>query len=290
MDYRSKKPAPILNSIETQNRFNELFIEFLKCIAKPEHPFVLFLDDLQWADLASLSLLRTTLNEVKNSCLLIVGAYRDNEVDENHPLSSLIDEIVYTGIPHSIIKVDNLDKKDIALLIRDALNTGENINTLLDYICDRTYGNPFFTIELLKSFVDERIIEYNYESNRWIWDEECLKQQSFTDNVVDLMTSKLKKLEENKKQVLQIAACLGNKFSYEHLALVYGDSPEILQKRIQEIIKERYFISIRQLTNNDIFYKFSHDRIQQAAYTLFSKRKKENSLKYWKNISKTLCE
>src|SRR4030042_1466631 len=218
-----KQPdIPELGPEESQNRFNLVFRNFINVFATQESPLVLFLDDLQWVDSASLKLIKTIVTQRENIFLLFLGAYRDNEVSESHPLIITLDEIRKQGVAVNTISLPALTPEDVNALTAHALRTDEkNAMPLGVLIYDKTIGNPFFVNHFLKTLYDERMIEYDSRSV-WKWEIEKITQMQVTDNVVDLMAGKISKLPENTCRMLEICACIGNRFDLAMLSLVAG--------------------------------------------------------------------
>jgi predicted ATPase/class 3 adenylate cyclase/tRNA A-37 threonylcarbamoyl transferase component Bud32 len=287
-----EQPAlPDLGPSETQNRFFEAFQRFIGVFAKPEHPLALFLDDLQWADVASLKLIET-LCQGDQSCIFIIGAYRDNEVNDSHPLRISLKDIKESFkeeesdfIPEiAEIKLNPLTKENIEELVSDTLRMEKAIiRELSALIHDKTGGNPFFTNEFLKSLYNEEYLVFDpdFDSKAgykpWKWDIEKIKNLNISDNVVELMTSKIQKLSNQVQYYLRIASCIGNRFSLEGVSLITHEDKQSILKNIHEAIQsglvqpsnENYkFLELDINYDGIAEFKFLHDRIQQAAYTL----------------------
>ncbi|HMV41408.1 MAG TPA: AAA family ATPase [Leptospiraceae bacterium] len=283
--------VPELGPSETQNRFFETFQRFISVFAKPEHPLAIFLDDLQWADTASLKLLES-LSLGEQVCIFIIGAYRDNEVNDSHPLKITLKEIKdrfkdeYSDFVVEIpeIKLNPLSKENIEELISDTLRMERaNVRDLASLIHEKTGGNPFFTNEFLKSLYNEEYLVFdpNFDSKSgytpWKWDLQRILGLNISDNVVELMTSKIQKLSNHVQYYLRIASCIGNRFSLEGIALITNEETkpiltnltEAIQSGLVQPINENYkFIDLEIKYDGNAEFKFLHDRIQQAAYTL----------------------
>ena len=150
-------PVPELTGNASENRFNLLFSKFIQVFATSEHPLVIFLDDLQWADIASLKLIKLLMCEKYTKCLLLIGAYRDNEVNPGHPLITTLDDIRQENITINQIILQALDKSHIRLLVTDTLSCPESHNQdLTELLLRTTQGNPFFTNQLVKSLLPVR--------------------------------------------------------------------------------------------------------------------------------------
>ncbi|MDE5084329.1 MAG: AAA family ATPase [Trichodesmium sp. St18_bin1] len=221
-------PVEKLGRSESQNRFNLYFQRFLKVFCDKEHPLVIFIDDLQWADLPSLNLIEQLMSNSDNQYLLMLGAYRDNEVSSTHPLVNTLDKIKQGKVVVNEISLSPLKFSHINKLIADTLSCSSEISKpLAELIRKKTHGNPFFLTQLLYYLYQENFLVFefpqsliNTENNQkcyWKWDIEEIKRVSITDNVVELMVNKIEKLEVKTKNILKLAACIGNKFTLEIL-------------------------------------------------------------------------
>ena len=274
-------PLPELPPAELRNRFNLVFQKFIQIFTQPEHPLVIFLDDLQWADGASLELIQRLMTAGENKYLFLIGAYRDNEVNEAHPLIQSLEEIDKASVTISRLQLPPLALTDIAQLIVDTLFVDSiAAQPLAQLIQEKTGGNPFFINEFLKSLYSEGWLYFNYGSQKWQWDLEHIKAQPLTDNVLELMIKKVKKVPTATQAVLKLAACIGNQFDLKTLAVIAEKSiPETatdLQSALQSglIMPLGYAyqlveLDVEGLSNQLVAeYKFAHDRIQQAVYSL----------------------
>ena len=271
-------PVAQVGSQEAQNRFNFVLQNFVKVISQPEHPLVLFLDDLQWADIASLNLIKLLMSDSENQYFLIIGAYRDNEVDATHPLMLAIEEIEKEEGIVSYIHINNLAKSDVNALVAEALACSPDYTeSLSDLIYTKTQGNAFFTIEFLKSLYADGLLTFDY-LKRWQWNSDRIKALNITDNVVDLMVKQIDRLETVTQKILQLAACIGNTFDLETLAVIHKSQPTETLDDLWSALPAGLVIPLNDkyklLKNNtnisakEIQFKFLHDRVQQAAYSL----------------------
>jgi PAS domain S-box-containing protein len=248
---------------QTQARFQLVFRRFLGVFARPEHPLALFLDDLQWLDGATLDLLADLLIDGDVRHLLLIGAYRDNEVDAVHPLRRKLAAIRTTGAPVQEITLAPLAPEDVGQLVADALRCEpERTRPLAQLVHRKTAGNPFFTIQFLMALAEEGLVSFDHAAARWSWDLTRIHAKGYTGNVVDLMAGKLTRLPDNTQKALQQLACLGNFAGIASLSLIHGTSDAEVQADLQEAIRLELVVRV-----NDS-YKFSHDRIQEAAYAL----------------------
>ena len=238
-----------------------VFRQFLDVLARKEHPLALFLDDLQWMDASSLALIEHVLSHPDTRYLLLIGAYRDNEVSAAHPLVNSVETIRNSGVSVTDIKLAPLSATDLNQLVADTLHAAKaSCEPLTCLLFERTEGNPFFFTQFLASLHQECLLQYDAKDRVWKWDLGKIKTKDFADNVVDLMVGKLRKLPVQTQEALQLAACLGNKFDLRSLSLVSRVSE--VEQRLSPAIHEDLIIGI------DGSGKFLHDRIQQAAYSL----------------------
>ncbi len=275
-------PVPQLPAVEAQNRFNQVLREFIQVFAQPEHPLVLFLDDLQWADLASLKLLQALMQDASCRNLLLLGAYRDHEV-ELHPLMQIVEEMQRSGARVSNIVLQPLQLENVQQLLTETFREDAASEQLATLIFQKTQGNPFFVIQLLQSLVQENLICFDFDSAHWQWDFEQIQMIGVTDNVVDLMIAKIQKLPEETRTLLKLAACIGNSFDLETLLIIYENSSINTARDLWSALQERLVIPLSNAykvplvvgeetagatTFELVNYKFLHDRVQQAAYAL----------------------
>jgi PAS domain S-box-containing protein len=238
-------PATELSPTEALNRFNLLFQKFIRVFAQAEHPLVIVLDDLQWADSASLKLLELLITDTDTRYLLIIGAYRDNEVNSVHPLMLTLDEIRKTGASVNQIVLTPLDLTNLNCLIADTLNCSlERSYSLAELVLHKTQGNPFFTNQFLKSLYSEGLLTFEYTSASWQWDINQVRAMTVSDNVVEFMADKLQNLKKNTQQVLKLAACIGNQFDLNTLAVVHEKSPVETAIDLWESLREGLILPI----------------------------------------------
>ncbi|HSB54869.1 MAG TPA: AAA family ATPase, partial [Gemmatimonadales bacterium] len=273
-------PAPPLGPTESQIRFNLVFQQFLRALARPEHPLVLFLDDLQWADSATLGLLPLFLENPELGGLLLVGAYRDNEVTSSHPLAGLIRDLKSRAVPLTELTLQPLESGHVHALLTETL-AGDRAaaGPLADLVLAKTGGNPFFLIQFLKAMHEDGRISYDRARRGWQVDLAGIRAQGFTDNVVDLMAGRIQRLGDNTQRVLRLAACVGNRFDLGTLATVSQQPPGEAATTLWSAVEQGLVLAEDQSygvapTPEDgrplamRRFRFLHDRVQQAAYAL----------------------
>ena len=289
-------PATKLSPIAAQNRFNLLFPKFISVFAQSEHPLVIFLDDLQWADLASIKLIQLLLEQVDIHHLLLIGAYRDNEVSADHTLMLTVQEIQKRGVEIKQLNLTPLTESAINNMIADTLHYSPLESLVLtEQIYQKTQGNPFLSSQFLLSLYQDGLIFYNYLSNKWDYQLEKIKELAASDNIVDLVATQLQKLPETTQEVLELAACIGNQFDLATLAIVWGYSPTETASALWSALQAGYIVPKNEIykfyasddniefePNNQqpqpkLIYHFLHDRVQQAAYSLISKSKRKKT-------------
>ena len=276
-----------LAALESSNRFILVFKSFIS-IFTSRSPLILFLDDLQWADLDSLKLLKLLLSAEDSSYLFLIGAYRSNEISATHRLTSVLEEIQQEKIANvSSIHLLPLNLQDINHLIADSLKCSLTECLLLaQLIYTKTQGNPFFTNEFLYSLYTDKLLYFDNQIGRWEWDLNKIQVQDITDNVVELMVSKIQKLPSVTQQLLKLAAAIGNRFEQKTLAIVAKQTIVETNNHLQNAIAVGLIFplddTICKIIDLDVLersqieceYKFAHDKIQQAAYTLISAQDK----------------
>jgi histidine kinase len=279
---------------EAQNRFNLLFQNFIYAINRKLSPFVLFLDDLQWADSASLNLLKMLMSYPRDMSFWLIGAYRSHELTASHPLRFWLNELNTLDIPITHIQLENLQATQVKQLIVENLNYEfiQDINDLTDLIYSKTLGNPFFTNELLKNIYEADLLKFDFRQKKWLWDIEAIQKQQISANVVELMSQKITKFSPNIQSVLMMASCIGNRFDLKTLMTVYEDPEGIIFYLLWEAIlaglllpldenyklyQSKNEIDIEIIKRIKIIFQFTHDRVQQAAYSLLDEAKRQAS-------------
>ena len=305
-------PIEQLAATEAQNRFNFFFEIFISIFSQKEHPLVIFLDDLQWADLSSLNLIERLITNVNSKYLLIIGAYRSNEVNLTHPLMQTLEQIKKAEATVHQIMLQPLKLNEIKQLIADTLSSSvEDVKFLAELMNKKTGGNSFFLTQLLETLYKEMLLVFNNsqicstkeesKGGVWQWDIEQIQRVGITDNVIELMSRKIEKLDEATQNVLKLAACIGNQFNLEILSVVNRKSQTVTSQELQQALKEGLIFPLsndyklpllwsQEEMSSDtseissvfiprypksIPYKFLHDRVQQAAYILIPEEDKK---------------
>ncbi|MCD8486702.1 MAG: AAA family ATPase [Desertifilum sp.] len=287
-------PASELSGEAAQNRFNLLFHKFIHVFATPDHPLVIFLDDLQWADSASLKLIQLSMGENQSGHLLLIGAYRDNEVSAAHPLMLTLNEVRQAGAVVNAIALAPLAQSDLNWLVADTLSCPPHLAApLTELVYQKTQGNPFFATQFLKALHEEGAITFNRQLGYWQCNMPEIRQLALTEDVVAFMALRLQKLSPSTQNVLKLAACIGNTFDLATLAIVCQQSQAqtaldlwpALQEGLILPLNEMYRLFQSQQSEErsleaepllgSCVYKFLHDRVQQAAYSLIPAEQKE---------------
>ena len=261
------KQAPVaeLPSQEAQNRFQSVFRAFIGVFARKEHPLALFLDDLQWLDAATLKLLEHLVTDPGVRYLLLIGAYRDNEVGPSHPLILMLDSIRKSGAMVRNIVLSSLSRDDVGRLIADSVRQERTLTEpLAQLIHEKTAGNPFFAIQFLTALAEERLIEFDRRKAAWRWDVDRIRARGITENVADLLIEKLNRLSEQTREALKQLACLGNNTVPAAMTMLHGRSEAEVHSDLREAVHEGCVVFVNGS------YGFVHDRIQEAAYSLIS--------------------
>lgn len=300
-------PQPKLDelpTIQAQNRFKETLLNFVSTFSSWESPVVIFIDDLQWADAASLNFINQLLsNNIIN--LLIVGAYRNNEIDESHYLSVSVNKIIESGHEISKIKLNTLGTDAISELLSDTLmlSTSE-CEPLTKIIKKKTGGNPFFVKQLLTKLYESDHFRFDQALHRWTFDLEQITQADISDNIIDIIVDRIKKLEDKDQEILKLASCVGNRFSLRTLTFISDRSISDIVISLWVALKEGLIRPtgkninpliageldfINQNLNNE--YCFVHDRIHQSIYSIIESTKKiETHLKIGQLLLHSIAE
>ena len=274
-------PVAELSPAETKNRFDLVFQNFIRAFSRPEHPLVLFLDDLQWIDTASLKLIQVFMAASDSRHLLLIGAYRDNEVRATHTLILTVDKIQKAGATVNRISLMPLNSQHVNQFVSYSLTcTPEKALPLAELVLAKTNGNPFFVGEFLKSLFERKLLEFDHEHFRWKWSMGHIQAQNVTDNVVELIVDRVLNLRTELQETLKFAAYIGNQFELKTLATVCEKTKRETTILLQEAVAEGFIsplgdkyksveFDVPELADGlTVEYRFSHDRVQQAVYSL----------------------
>ncbi len=257
-------PVPDLPLNETEHRFNMVFRQFMRVFTTRNHPLVIFLDDLQWIDPASLKLLEYIALDPTLGYLLVIGSYRDNEVAADHPLLASLAEISRSRAVLRTIHLSPLSFTDLGCFLADIFHhKPAAMEKLTRLVYKKTAGNPFFVVQFLMTLHGRNLISFDGRTRAWTWDIERIDTSEYTDNVIDLMVAKLQDLPEITRDTLRHASCIGNRFDLRTLAVISDSSEEDAAVHIRKGVREGLLLS-----SEESHYAFLHDRVQQAAYSL----------------------
>ncbi len=255
---------------DAQNRFNRTFRCLLKVFTLPTRPLVLFLDDLQWLDEATLNLLEHLLIHPDVKHLLLLGAYRENEVGSGHPLRRTLNALNEAGAAVQTIRLGPLKVEELQCLVKDTFHCDwSRAQPLARMMFDKTGGNPFFTIQFLSEMTDGDLLSFDARALRWQWDLDRIHAKGFTDNVIDLMVTRQKRLGAKTRECLKQLACLGNKASIANLALIQGSTKNAIEEELQSAL------SAGLLVRHEDAVAFLHDRVQEAVYALIPEQDRQ---------------
>ncbi|WP_024519122.1 AAA family ATPase [Bradyrhizobium sp. Tv2a-2] len=256
-------PVPDASLQDAQRRFQLVVQRFIGVFAQPDHPLAIFLDDLQWLDVATLDLIETLLARSDLRHLLLIGAYRHNEVDAKHLLTQKLAAIRQSGARVQEISLAPISRGDVEQFTLDAVRCDlARAAPLAQLMHQKTGGNPFFLIQFLHALAEEELLTFDHDKAQWRWDLERIHAKGYTENVADLMVGKLSGLRGETRQALLTLACLGNGAEVTTLSWVHGTSEQQVHADLREAVR------LELVQRLDSSYAFAHDRVQEAAYGL----------------------
>ncbi|MBT4638036.1 MAG: AAA family ATPase, partial [Deltaproteobacteria bacterium] len=276
-----QSPVLELGPAEAQNRFHYAFSNFINVFCDANHPMVIFLDDLQWVDSVSLKFIEHLGSVAACNYLLLIGAYRDNEVNSSHPLHISLEKWKKEDVHIHHLRLHPLQQNHVAQLIADTVKADTEVaRDLSDLVFDKTGGNPFFMNQFLLMLTNRKILVFDLSGRKWRWELSRVHELGVTDNVVELLITRLKNLAPQVQAILQIAACIGSRFDL-HILGILADQPQgTILERLMPALREDLVISLTGASHSDgsntsgetVQFRFQHDRVQQAAYALTEKK------------------
>ncbi len=278
-------PQPPIESrdpTEIRNRFNQVFVDLINVFAREEHPVVMFLDDLQWADRAGLDLMKQIAAHTDTGYLLFIAAYRNDGPYRRHPGTRLADTLSEEGVPVLSLDLSSLDRRNTNRLIADSLRLSPSETApLSEPVYKKTGGIPFFVGVLLRSIFEEGILNFSHKHG-WRWDIEAVRQMPAADNVVELMVHRIDSLPPRTRELLILASALGHSFNHEDLAILSKKPREEIDSILQPVLKAGMLVK----KSRDIS-GFIHDRVQEASYSYISE---EEGASFHLRIGRSLLE
>lgn len=281
----AQPPVEELGPTGHEKRFNAVFMRFINVFCRPHSPLILFLDDLQWADTASIRLIKLLILDDNINDLMIIGAYRSNEVDPSHELMLARKNLEDQGLPVQSVELPPLPESCVQEITAATLfSQPDQVESLAHLITEKTDGNPFFIQEFLTNLHKEKLLAFEKETGMWKWNVNEINTQGVTDNVLDIMSVKLGRLNEASRHVTQLSACIGQRFDLRTLYYIApkNTSNQALVDALDDCINQRIIIPMDQsykLAKSQIDsesfdppiqYSFCHDRIHEAAYRIGS--------------------
>lgn len=264
-----------LNPVESQNRFNITFLNFIRLICEFEKKIVLCLDDLQWADGATIKILQNIIEDNSLNNILILLSFRSNEVKKSHALSLMFEDLKHKNFSYTNLEIETLQNVDVNNILSDTLNTStQKSKELSALIKQKTCGNPFFTKKFILNLYDEKLLYIDKKLMNWSWNLEKIKEKNITENVASLILKKVSTLNKDTKEVLKFMVCLSNK-SVNIIANILNTDEQKIQKAIKQSIEVEILLPIIKKNKKDTYYKFSHDKVSEAISSLLSIEEKQ---------------
>ena len=255
---------------EARARFHAVFARFLSVFSGAAQPAVLFLDDLQWADPASLELIRDLAGRAEVTHLLLVCAFRAQELGPSHPVTTTFEAVRRAGRPVRSLSLGPLERAEVERLVADTVRAPiEAAEPLARAIYEKTAGNPFFTLQFLESLEAEGLLAFDAERAAWSWDLGGIQRRGYTDNVIDLMVARLRRVPERTRELVRLAAALGSRARVSSLAILASLSEDEVEAALEHAAHEGF------LVRREGEVCFVHDRVEQAAYSLYTEPERE---------------
>lgn len=277
------QPAvPPLAGAQALNRLHYVFANFLEAVCLPEHPLVVFIDDWQWADAGSLSLLQAVMRPGRLRSLLLICAYRDNETPPSHPWMLALDDLRQGAVVVDAIDVQPLQPDDVGALVQGALG-GADCAPLAQLLFEKTHGNAFFVRQLLTELHHKALLRFDGPTRGWRWNQNDIGALAIADNVVDLMSVRIGRLPEAAQQALLYASCIGDRFELATLAVLLNQPAHQVAEALEQALRagiltpigSNYRIARQQSNTANVHYQFIHDRVRQAAYGMLGQQTRD---------------
>jgi PAS domain S-box-containing protein len=252
-----------LSGVEARNRFVQVFTKFVGAFAQSGRPLILFLDDLQWLDPATLDVFEALSIRTGMQNLMLIGAYRSNEVGDGHPLRASIDAMQVASVKYTALHLEGLSTGDIQQMVAQALHSSETAaRDLGQYVFEKTGGNPFFAAQFLTSLADADLLRFDAAHACWTWNTDDVRERSVTDNIADLMLERLGRLPAESLEILRTIACMGTRVDRKTLSRVLGQEEEVIHRSLRDALASGLLVAI------DSDYMFAHDRVREGVYAM----------------------
>ncbi len=270
-----------VNLIDSAQRLTQTIEKFIGLFVQPGKPLVIFMDDLQWADKASLDIIQKLIYSQSDNAFCFVGAYRKEKVSLNNALKSTIEDIQKTHKNFKELELKPLSEDDVKNFLSDLLNIKTGFQDLLNVLINRTMGNPYFIIEYITSLYDQKLIQLDSHKNTWTWDIDKIKDQKVTANIADLISQKINNQDKKTIQILKTASCLGTAFDEYTLSKLHHLKLHEIKNILEKAKQESLITSTEHIPNTGLnpdlktkYYRFIHDKVQSAIYELMSTAEK----------------
>lgn len=263
-----------ITPFEVRQRFMDAIKLFFKAVCSPENPVVVFIDDWQWADQASMELLKEIKRDDELRYLMMIATYRDEEVDATHPLRAVISQLHRQEISPEVLDIKGLDHAALKTMIVRVLGGPVNrLDRFARKIMAKTRGNPFYIKAFLEFLHIEKSLMYVSQKNIWDWD----MGDDVPDDMEDLFVRRLNHFDQDSQDLISLAACLGNKFDMSILSIISDTSINLCRERLEPFTAFGFILPAEEdravhdpPPEGSGNFQFLHDLVQQVAYLMMA--------------------